>query len=334
MNTHNRPAHPSLLYRGEWPTWMLIGLVYGGWTAILGGFRLGWLNLPSTTVLLVIWVAWFMSMQHELIHGHPTRRPWLNALLGQAPLSIWYPYGLYRDSHLLHHSDSDLTLPDIDPESTYVSPARWNRAGPVMRGLLTARKTLLGRLLLGPPWGVIVLLAGTCRDFTQGDWRRLPLWLGHGALCAILLYGIERIAGLPAGYYLLAVTWPALSLASVRSFYEHRASADIAERTVINEGGWFTRLLFLNNNLHAAHHARPDVPWYALPAFYRSRREALLAGNGRFHLTGGYWQLLRRYAVRPVDAPAHPAASNSIGGSAPVSFVSSTHGPMPFRVAY
>lgn len=334
MNTHKRPAQPSLLYRGEWPTWVLIGLVYGGWTAILAAYRLHWLNLPLTTVLLVLWVAWFMSMQHELIHGHPTRRAWLNALFGQVPLSIWYPYGLYRDSHLLHHTDSSLTLPDVDPESTYVSQARWDRAGPVMRCLLSARKTFLGRLLLGPPWGVIALLVSTLRDFAQSDWRRAPMWLSHIALCAILLQGIEYLAGLPAGYYLLAVTWPALSLASVRSFYEHRAAPHPAERTVINEGGWFTRLLFLNNNLHAAHHARPDVPWYALPAFYRARREALLAGNGHFHVPGGYWQLLRRYAVRPVDAPVHPATASDSSAAAPVSFVNSTHGPMPFRVAY
>ena len=306
-----RPAHPSRLYPGEWPTWIVIVAVYGGWLAILGAYHQALLNLPLATVLLAVWAAWFMSLQHELIHGHPTRSARVNALFGYAPLSVWYPYALYRDSHLLHHTDSTLTLPDIDPESTYISQARWDQAGPLKRRLLTVRKTFLGRLLLGPPWGVAALLACEWKTVARGDFRRAPMWLGHGALCVGMLYGIQHFAGLPAWYYLLAVTWPALSLASVRAFYEHRAQPMVPERTVINEGGWFTRVLFLNNNLHAVHHARPDVPWYSLPACYRAQRATFLSDNGNFHVPGGYLQLLRQYAWRPVDAPTHPAVEET-----------------------
>jgi len=307
MIMNHRPAHPSRLYPGEWPTWIVLVAVYSGWTGLLAAYRAELLNLPLTTALLAVWVAWFMSLQHELIHGHPTRRAWLNALFGQAPLWVWYPYSLYRDSHLLHHTDSSLTLPDIDPESTYISQAHWANASPFKRRLLRIRKTFLGRLLLGPPWGVLALLINEFKTIAHGDRRRAPMWLGHGLLCGAMLYGIERFAGIPAWYYLLGVTWPALALASVRSFYEHRAQPMVPERTVINEGGWFTRLLFLNNNLHAVHHARPDVPWYSLPAFYRAQRDTFLSANGNFHVPGGYLQLLRQYAVRPVDDPAHPA---------------------------
>ena len=307
---NDKHARSALLYRGEWPTWVVIVAVYAGWTGILAAYRAQYLNLPLTTVLLAVWVAWFMSVQHELIHGHPTRRPWLNTLLGTAPLSVWYPYRLYRDSHLRHHTDSSLTLPDIDPESTYISQAHWQQAGPLKRRLLWLRKTFLGRLVLGPPWGVLALLASEAATLARGDLTRLPMWLGHGALSLGMLWGIEQYAGLPAWYYLLAVTWPALALASVRAFYEHRAQPMVPERTVINEGDAFTRLLFLNNNLHAVHHARPDVPWYALPALYRAQRDTFLSANGNFHVPGGYLQLLRQYAVRPVDEPAHPAAAD------------------------
>jgi fatty acid desaturase len=306
-----RPANPSRLYPGEWPTWIVIIAVYGGWLGILSAYHKALLNLPLATVLLAVWAAWFMSLQHELIHGHPTRSARVNALFGYAPLTVWYPYALYRDSHLLHHTDSSLTLPDIDPESTYVSQARWHQASPLKRRLLTVRKTFLGRLLLGPPWGVAALLTSELHTIARGDFSRAPLWLGHGALCVGMLYGIQHFTGIPAWYYLLAVTWPALSLASVRSFYEHRAQPMVPERTVINEGGWFTRVLFLNNNLHAVHHARPDVPWYSLPAFYRAQRATFLSHNGNFHVPGGYLQLLRQYAWRPVDAPAHPAVEET-----------------------
>lgn len=290
----------------EWPTWLLIIAVYARLLGTFAAYRLGAINLPLATVLLAIAVAWFMSMQHELIHGHPTRWAWLNGLIGYAPFTLWYPYPLYRESHLLHHIDSRLTLPGVDPESTYVCPTRWAQAGPWLRRLLTLRKTFVGRLLIGPPWGVAHVLATELKALSAGDYRHLPLWLGHLTACAVLLYAIERYAGIPAGYYLLAVSWPALSLASVRAFYEHRALPNAPERTVINEGGWFTRWLFLNNNLHAVHHARPEVPWYALPAVYRAQRDSYLRANGGFYFPGGYLELFKAYAFRPIDAPAHP----------------------------
>ena len=39
--------------------------------------------------------------------------------------------------------------------------------------------------------------------------------------------------------------------------------------------------LLLNNNLHAVHHALPQVPWYRLPAEY-ARRDELLRRNGGY----------------------------------------------------
>jgi fatty acid desaturase len=86
-------------------------------------------HFPAT--LLLIWfTAWYMSLQHELIHGHPTSRPWFNQLLGTLPLAVWYPYGLYRDSHLAHHHHHLLTQPVDDPESYYFTPQSWQRFAP------------------------------------------------------------------------------------------------------------------------------------------------------------------------------------------------------------
>jgi len=49
-----------------------------------------------------------MSLQHEIIHGHPTRKRWLNNLIGQWPLALWLPFENYRHSHLAHHNDEVL----------------------------------------------------------------------------------------------------------------------------------------------------------------------------------------------------------------------------------
>src|ERR1700744_6531143 len=71
-------------WRSEWPTWLVIVAVYGGWFGIaLHARRLG---LPVALPLLGVFSAWYMSLQHELLHGHPTRSTRVNALLGAAPL--------------------------------------------------------------------------------------------------------------------------------------------------------------------------------------------------------------------------------------------------------
>ena len=36
-------------------------------------------------------------MQHEALHGHPTRYQWLNDQLGYASLWLWLPYRVYRE---------------------------------------------------------------------------------------------------------------------------------------------------------------------------------------------------------------------------------------------
>ena len=59
---------------GEWRTVVLILAVYGGTLAtVLNHDRLG----GVLTVLLLAWFgAWHLSMQHEMLHGHPFRAQW------------------------------------------------------------------------------------------------------------------------------------------------------------------------------------------------------------------------------------------------------------------
>jgi fatty acid desaturase len=291
------------LWRAEWPTWLLIATIYGGWFATLACWqRIGpWVG----TAAMVWWCAWYMSLQHELIHGHPTRFPWLNGLFGLAPLAIWYPYRLYRESHLRHHVDAHLTLPALDTESYYVAPAAWAGMGAPLRSLYWFNKTFVGRLLVGPALSVGAMLADALRQPLRGDWRHVPMWLAHLGMVAALLWWVQRLSGVPPWYYLLAIGYPAQSLAMVRSYYEHRPAAEHKQRIVLNEAGPVLRLLFLNNNLHLVHHDLPSLPWYLLPRVYRARRAAYNARSGGFHVRG-YGELLRRHAFRPVDAPVHP----------------------------
>ncbi|RKP43865.1 fatty acid desaturase [Trinickia fusca] len=292
--------------RTEWPTWLLIVVIYGGWVGILLLVRAAHLSLAAATPPLIVLCAWHMSLQHELLHGHPTRSTRLNKLLGYPPLAVWYPYTLYRDTHLEHHRDEDLTVPGIDPETNYVPGKRWMAMPAWRRALWIARKCFVGRLIVGPPTNVVATFVDACRAFRQGDLRYLPMWVMHGVCVTALLAWLQLSIGVPWWYYVLAITWPAQSLAMIRSLYEHRAARHPKARVTINEAGLVMRLLYLNNNYHLVHHDLPKLPWYDLPHAYRLRRDAYAEKCGGFVIRGGYWELLKRYAWRPTDAPTHP----------------------------
>ncbi|CAG2159939.1 fatty acid desaturase [Cupriavidus numazuensis] len=303
------------LWRTELPTWILIAAVYAAWFGVaIHANRLG---LPLTCILLTLCTTWYLSLQHELLHGHPTRLLWLNALLGAAPLGIWLPYGLYRRLHLQHH-EAELTHPDTDPESYFLYATDWHATGPAMRRLYAFRNTLAGRLLLQPAFSIVAIVTAEMVKLRSGDWRDVPMWLAHLLALATLLAWLQVACGIPAWLMLAAVAYPAWSLAAIRSFYEHRASDSRAARSVINDAGLAWRLLFLNNNYHLVHHDLPSVPWFALAGVYRRRAADYLVRNEGF-LVRGYREWLANYALRAVAPVAHPLFRSPADGRASLS---------------
>ncbi len=278
----------------EWPTVALWLAVVGCWALVQA------LPLPTGLrfVAVLVLAAWYMSLQHELLHGHPTRLDGFNRLLGILPLALWYPYDLYKAHHLAHHQDQHLTEPGVDPESNY------RHAGTPLarcqRALLTSQRTVAGRLLLGPGITVAHLLADIARAIARRNVKQLWLWAQHLALAVALL----ALVPVSAWEYATAAYF-GLGLAMLRSLYEHRPAALPAHRIVINEAALPWRLLYLNNNYHAVHHTHPDLPWYRIPARYRADRAGYLQRNGGF-LVPGYLWLLRRHLWKPVDSPILP----------------------------
>jgi fatty acid desaturase len=163
----------------------------------------------------------------------------------------------------------------------------------------------MGRFLIGP----LLAISSAWWQLATTPWRRdftyLGDWLVHLLLLLPMLWWANAVAGLTPLHYLLGIAYPALGLAMLRSFYEHRPAALPAHRIVINEAAWPWRLLYLNNNYHAVHHAHPGLAWYRIPAAYRADRDGYLQRNGGF-LVKGYGRLLWRHALRPVDSPIHP----------------------------
>jgi fatty acid desaturase len=290
----------------EAPTCLLACIIYGGWLAL----TLSWHALPVWAVVpLGAWLcAWHMSLQHELIHGHPTRCAAVNHALAAPPLNLWLPFALYREQHLRHHRDSHLTDPLEDPESTYMSPEAWAASSPLRRWVQCACNSLAGRVLLGPAFAIAGFWVRQAR-LLPGK-APLGVWLGHAAGVCLVLGWVCGVCHIDAWAYAACFVYPGTALTLVRSLAEHRAADRPEDRTAVVEKAGLLGLLFLNNNLHVLHHERPGVPWYALPSEWRRSRASLLEGR-RGPLYRGYREVAARYAWRPQHPGPHPATRSS-----------------------
>ena len=218
------------------------------------------------------------------------------------------PFRSYRTQHLTHHRNDRLTDPLEDPESYYVTAARWARMGPVRRALLRANNSLLGRLVIGPWIAAFGFWAGELRTLrTPGDRLDARAWINHLLGSALVLAWVVGLCGIPLWEYVLLFVYPGLSLTLLRSFLEHRARDEVSGRTVIIEAEAPLALLFLNNNLHAVHHEHPGAAWYSLPAIYKTDRQRLLRENGGYTFKG-YRDVFRRYFLRAKEPVVHPAS--------------------------
>jgi fatty acid desaturase len=289
----------GLWRRYEGPTWLVAFAIYGGWVAVAVAHRT---LVPCVALPIAIYVtAWHSSLQHETIHALRRVPRWLRTGLALPPLGIWFPYELYRREHVRHHATRDLTGPD-DPERFYVEPDEWSAMPGILRQIYRVNQTLAGRLIVGPALLLCRTYAGELGRVRAGDRRNVWLWIRHGTAVAVILWGLDVLAGIDPLTYVALVAYPAAALGLVRSFAEHRAAGDPADRTVTVVSRGALSLLFLNNNFHAAHHAMPDLPWYQLPASWRSGVTRSAAAYA------GYRSIARAWLVRPIDSPVRPAA--------------------------
>jgi fatty acid desaturase len=303
MRIENTGSRAAPVRSIEWPTVALIAVIYGGWLAITYFHRVlpWWLCAPLGAWL----VAWQSSLQHEILHGHPTRWRKLNRLFAVPALSLWLPYESYRVSHLMHHRDERLTDPLDDPESFYWTKDLWGSLGRIWYLPLKLQTTLAGRLLLGPAWIVPRFLVKQAGALLQGSLVARRAWRSHLLPLALVLAWLVFVCKMSLVFYVFAIAYPAVSLMLLRSFAEHRAASEVYERTAIVENAPLFGLLYLYNNLHAAHHALPTLPWYRIPAWYRENRERLIRENGGL-VYDGYLDVARRYLLRPHDRLLHP----------------------------
>jgi fatty acid desaturase len=311
MTSTDSPANKQRLairtFRLEIPTLCVALAIHGGFIAWTWFFRELplWIAAPLGSLLL----TWYGSFQHETIHGHPTSARRCNAILGGLPLPVWIPYGLYRESHLRHHRHGGRHLTEVarDPESFYLRPGALSRVGRIRRAIHGANCTLAGRILLGPAVAIATFWGREARRVWSGDRRRARIWLHHALAVGVVLWWTVAVCHIPLIVYIALVIYPSVSLSQVRSFAEHRAHADSRLRTRVVETSPLWSLIFLNNNLHIAHHAQPNLPWYQLPRAWRGMRRSVTEPDLVFQ--GGYREVIRRYLFRPCITAEHPSVA-------------------------
>lgn len=283
----------------EWPTWLAIIGVYALWLIVLRSFE----SIPFASILLVIVLAFHGSVQHELLHGNPSNNQNLNDFLAYPPLALWYPYPVYKRTHLAHHNNEDLTIPGIDPESYFLSKDRWNKLSKWRQQLALFNMTLLGRLLLAPLQHFIGLKKQMIESVKKPASTSGRVWILHECLALILLLLVGLFFEVNIFIYIICAYF-AQSVILLRSFYEHRVAAEPNHRSIIMKASWPMRILYLNNNYHAIHHEHPTMSWYKLGKEYDSKQTHYEEKNGRFD-EHGYLRWFVKHAFKPVAHPKH-----------------------------
>ena len=287
----------------EWPTVALIATTHAAILGLTAGAG-GYLPLFVLVPLLAAALALYSSLQHEVLHGHPFPSVALSEATVFPAWGLWLPYERFKATHLTHHFDPNLTDPFDDPESNYYEEEEFRRKYRYLSPALHFNNTLLGRIVLGPAIGVLAFLRSEMIALARGDRAVWRAWALHVAGLVPVIAWLRLAGGIPASAYGLAV-YLSVSILKVRTFLEHRAHERAGARTVLIEDRGILAFLFLNNNLHAVHHAHPGLAWYRIPARYRARREAYVARTDSY-VFRSYGEIFRRFLFRAKDPLVHP----------------------------
>lgn len=290
----------------EWPTLALVIICYASFIGVtVFSNELGlFLSIISLSVI----IALHSSLQHEVLHGHPFRNQYLSEALVFLPIGIFIPYLRFKDTHLLHHHDPNLTDPYDDPESNFLDPRVWQNAPNFLKSLYGFNNTLAGRMLIGPIISLAVLYKDDAIELLKGNKRILTSYALHSLGLLMVFYWLTSFSDINIGGYFLAA-YSAVSILKIRTFLEHRAHDKACQRTVIIEDRGLLSILFLNNNFHSVHHAYPKMEWYKLPKFYHSKRAEFNKRNGEYYFSS-YAEIFKNYLFRKKDPVPHPLMSS------------------------
>ena len=299
MASDDSPSSALLRERAEWRTLLVVFAVYGLTVLTVVRYEVltPWLAVP----MLAILGAWHLSMQHEVLHGHPFKNQFLNDAIGGIPVTLWIPYLAFKKDHHEHHL-SDLTNPALDNESYYVSQEQWDKAGRIRRAAWTANRTILFRMFVWTIVSTITYVLTVLKRAVRNEKSdRLAVML-HIIGVAFVVY-LVSLSSMPLWQFALGTVYGGRILNAIRPFPEHKYQSGVETRTAMIMAGRFMSLLMLNNNLHVAHHEEPGVPWYRYDNLMQRVNAVERARDAGVLYEGGYAEIFRRFSFTPVDSP-------------------------------
>ena len=291
-----------MIDKEEFPTVIILAIIYSAFVALT--FFATTFPLSLVVIALAIVIAMHSSLQHEVLHGHPFKRQWMSEATVFLPIGLFIPYLRFKDLHLAHHFDPNLTDPYDDPESNFLDIIYWQKLLRLGRWCAIFNNTLFGRMLIGPIISLGMLYYSDFRLLWRGDRRVWLSYVLHIAGAVPVLVWLIFFTEIPLWAYGVAA-YLGMSLLKIRTFLEHRAHDRAAARSVIIEDKGPLALLFLNNNYHSVHHAHPKIVWHKLPKVFEKNREKYLARNDSY-VYQSYRQIFIQYMFRPKDPVAHP----------------------------
>ena len=304
MALDNSSNNALLRERAEWRTLLVVLSVYG--LTVLTVLRYEvltpWLAIPMLAVL----GAWHLSMQHEVLHGHPFKNQFLNDAIGGIPVTLWIPYLAFKKDHHEHHL-SDLTNPALDNESYYVSQEQWDKAGKIRRAAWTANRTILFRMFVWTIVSTVTYVLSVLKRAVRNEKSdRLAVVL-HVVGVVFVVY-LVSLSSMPLWQFALGTLYGGRILNAIRPFPEHKYQSGVETRTAMIMAGRFMSLLMLNNNLHVAHHDEPGVPWYRYDKLMQRVNAVERARAAGVLYEGGYAEVFRRFSFKPMGAPLRDGA--------------------------
>jgi len=285
----------------EWPTLLMMVATYAIWAM---GTALWAYSPPLSLLLTTLTITQFSSLQHEVLHGHPFANRHLNEALVFPALTLIVPFNRFRDLHLAHHFDPNLTDPYDDPEANYMDPKVWDQTSSPVKLLYRMNNTLMGRILFGPGIAIYSLVKMDAALIAKGDGAVLLAWVLNIIGVALVLIWVLGFTMMPLWAYCIAA-YLGFGLLKIRTYLEHRAHEQFRARSVVVEDKGPLALLFLNNNFHAVHHMHPKAAWYKLPGIYAAKREHYLRRNEDY-VYRSYAQIFRLFLFRAKDPVPHP----------------------------
>jgi fatty acid desaturase len=246
----------------------------------VAGHARSWWVIAAAAFIFSFTNNTIFSLHHEAVHGafHPNRR--INEAAGVL-FAAFFPtiFSVQRVSHLGHHrrNRTDLELYDYHlPHQSWALKTYWIYC--LLTGFYWSIIPVACLLYIAWPhafravwfqngparwWGFEPFVEDIAEEPIDRVWREGVFSL---AFQVLLFFALDlSLASWLMCYWAFGVNWSSVQ------YTDHAESA----RDVL-EGAWNLRFwrisqaLFLNYNLHLAHHRQPGVPWVHLPRLVRA----------------------------------------------------------------